>query len=51
LFSVSIDSDDTSEDEELNRPLATMLLCSQNNKNTGKHEKLTINDGTQYSRP
>ncbi|CAB3997347.1 Hypothetical predicted protein [Paramuricea clavata] len=33
LDKVSIDSDDTSEDEELNHPLVTMLLRAQNNKN------------------
>jgi hypothetical protein len=40
LFLVSVDSDDSSGDEELfNRPLASILFKSQNNEKNGKQQK------------
>ena len=40
MFLVSVDSDDSSGDEELlNRPLASILFKSQNNEKNGKQQK------------
>jgi hypothetical protein len=42
LFLVSVDSDDSSGDEELlntGRPLASILFKSQNNEKNGKQQK------------
>jgi inner membrane protein involved in colicin E2 resistance len=49
LFLVSVDSDDSSGDEELlNRPLASILFKSQNNEKNGKHKRQTWSKSSHW---